>query len=96
MIRQWLLTISRDTLADREIEALIHDSFGTHAGRTQEFFYVIREAFVSMYANYDPFEEVLEAAKAVLSDEGIKRLPKLPAKGTLDLDVILDAPYAFA
>jgi len=76
--------------------ALIHDSFGTHAGRTQEFFYVIREAFVSMYANYDPFEEVLEAAKAVLSDEGIKRLPKLPAKGTLDLNVILDAPYAFA
>ena len=76
--------------------ALIHDSFGTHAGRTSRFFQIIREAFVGMYESYDPFEEILESAKAVLSDKGIDKLPTVPMKGTLDLNNILDAEYAFA
>ena len=76
--------------------ALIHDSFGTHAGRTSRFFQIIREAFVGMYESYDPFEEILESAKSALSDKGIDKLPAVPSKGTLDLNSILDAEYAFA
>jgi DNA-directed RNA polymerase len=76
--------------------ALIHDSFGVHAGKTERFFTIIREAFVEMYEAYDPFEEILEAAKAVLSDKGIEKLPEAPEKGQLDLRQIIEADYAFA
>lgn len=76
--------------------ALIHDSFGTHAGKTQAFFQIIREAFVEMYDNYCPFEEVYQSAYAVLSDEGREKLPVILTKGDMDLSVVLDAPYAFA
>lgn len=76
--------------------ALIHDSFGTHAGKTQRFFDIIRESFVEMYSEYCPFEEVHAYAQSVLSDEGIEKLPSIPAKGDLDLTDVLLAPYAFA
>lgn len=76
--------------------ALIHDSFGTHAGTTHRFFQIIRESFVEMYEGYCPFEETLDFAKSVLSDEGIDKLPALPTKGDLDLNAVLDADYAFA
>lgn len=76
--------------------ALIHDSFGTYAGDTQRFSQIIREAFVDMYSNYDPFEEVLESAMANLTPDGQKRLPPMPTKGSLDLEDVLDAAYAFA
>jgi DNA-directed RNA polymerase len=76
--------------------ALIHDSFGVHAGKTERFFTIIREAFVEMYEAYDPFEEILEAAKAVLSDKGIEKLPEVPEKGQLDLRQIIVSDYAFA
>lgn len=76
--------------------ALIHDSFGTHAGSTARFFDVIRESFVEMYTDYCPFEETLAFAHSVLSDEGIEKLPALPIKGDLDLTEVLLAQYAFA
>jgi DNA-directed RNA polymerase len=76
--------------------ALIHDSFGVHAGRTQRFFQIIRESFVEMYEDYCPFEAVMEFAQDHLSEEGIAKLPPLPTKGDMDLNVVLDASYAFA
>jgi DNA-directed RNA polymerase, mitochondrial len=76
--------------------ALIHDSFGTHAGSTARFFEIIRESFVEMYAAYCPFEEVLDYASEVLSDEGVEKLPVLPSKGDMELLDVLNAEYAFA
>lgn len=76
--------------------ALIHDSFGTHAGRTQRFFQIIRESFVEMYDAYCPFEEVDAYARSVLSDDGIEKLPEVPGKGDMDLNAVLEAEYAFA
>lgn len=76
--------------------ALIHDSFGTHAGKTVEFGELIRGAFVNLYANYCPFEEVLESAKAALDGDPLGLLPDLPAKGSFDLLEVLNADYAFA
>lgn len=75
---------------------LIHDSFATHAGKTDAFFQIIREAFVEMYEGYCPFEEVLEYARGVLSPEGIAKLPPVPTKGDFELREVLEAPYAFA
>jgi DNA-directed RNA polymerase len=91
-----MLTVLGAVDAAIEHLALIHDSFGTHAGRTQEFFHIIRQAMVDLYEGYCPFEEVLEAARAALSDKRAALLPPLPAKGSLTLGGILEADYAFA
>lgn len=75
---------------------MIHDSFGTHAGNMTLFNRVIREAFVAMYTDYCPLTELDTYARSVLSEEGIEKLPPVPAKGTLDLSLVLQSPYAFA
>lgn len=76
--------------------ALIHDSFGTHAGNTLLFGSLIREAFVALYENYDPFSEVYESAKEALNGDPEGLLPLPPAKGSFDLKEVLEADYAFA
>lgn len=75
---------------------LIHDSFGTHAcdmGRLGE---IIRETFVALYQNNDPLGDVHAYAKSVLSEKLAKKLPNVPTQGTLRLEGVLKAPYAFA
>ena len=77
-----------------EAFSLIHDSFGTHAGDTETFFSIIREAFVNMYENYDPFEEIQASTYEALDDK--TRVPEVPAMGSLDLTDVLKADYAFS
>lgn len=74
--------------------SLIHDSFGTHAGRTSEFFYTIRETFVEMYENYDPFEEIAYQTAKALEDK--TKCPEVPGRGDLDLSQVINSLYAFA
>jgi DNA-directed RNA polymerase len=74
--------------------ALIHDSFATHAARTSDFFYIIREAFVAMYENYCPFEEIHHQTMTAIDDKS--RVPATPSKGTLDVSRISESLYAFA
>jgi DNA-directed RNA polymerase len=75
---------------------LIHDSFGAHAGHAERWFQIIREAFVEMYTEHDPFEVIYESATAALSPEGQKKMPNLPKRGDLKLDEVLSSLYAFA
>lgn len=49
-----------------------------------------------MYENYCPFEMVLEAARSVLEPQYHSQLPEVPEKGSLRLETILEADYAFA
>jgi DNA-directed RNA polymerase len=74
--------------------ATIHDSFGCLPSQADRFNQIIREQFLRMYAEHDILAEILETAKKHLVNH--KRLPELPAKGTLDLTEILNAQYAFA
>jgi DNA-directed RNA polymerase len=74
--------------------SLIHDSFGTHAANTTEFFYTIREQFVDMYENFCPFEEVEYHTRKHLKEQ--EKVPALPQKGQLDLAGVIDSLYAFA
>lgn len=76
--------------------AMIHDSFGTHLGNMEKFSGIVREAFVSCYEDYCPLQAIDTYARSVLSEEGIDKLPELPARGTLDLSKVLEAAYAFA
>src|SRR3546814_8524159 len=64
--------------------AMIHDSFGTHAGNMTIFSRVIREAFVEIYEDYCPLKELDDYARTVLSEEGVEKLPPIPTKGDLD------------
>ena len=76
--------------------ALIHDSFGTLAADTDGMFAAVREAFVEMYEDQDPYEQLYEDVYAALSEEGRAKLPRPPRKGSLDLNDIRQALYAFA
>jgi len=67
--------------------AMIHDDFGTHAGRTEELFRAIRTAFHKLYSSHDP---LLEWAEQVGADTST-----LPTKGDYDIDEIIEADYFF-
>jgi DNA-directed RNA polymerase len=74
--------------------SLIHDSFGTHAANTSEFFYMIREAFVDMYENYCPYETIYNATFNTIDDKS--KVPNIPLKGALDVTDTYSSLYAFA
>jgi DNA-directed RNA polymerase len=89
-----LLTVLDAVDADIRSFNLIHDSFGTHAADTEKFFGIIRQAFVNMYQNYCPFEELQATTLESLEDGS--RCPDLPQKGTIDLMEVMNSDYAFA
>lgn len=89
-----MLTVLEGSDAGIKSFSLIHDSFGTHAADTDAFFQIIREAFVGMYENFCPFDELRDATHEQLDDK--TKVPEVPTKGTLDLQGVLDSDYAFA
>lgn len=89
-----MLTVLDAKYSDINSVSLIHDSFGTHAGNTTRFFMLIRETFVDMYENYDPFEEIHNQTYKALEDK--TKTPEVPARGNLDLSQVINSLYAFA
>ena len=75
---------------------LIHDSFGCLPSDMEQFAEIVREQFVVLYENHDPFMAIHENALIVLSDKGRRNLTEPPAKGTLKIDEIQRSKYAFA
>jgi DNA-directed RNA polymerase len=76
--------------------ATVHDSFGCLACDAPRFNQIIRETFLRMYEEHDILAELLESARADLTEASHHKLPALPPKGALDLKEILKARYAFA
>ncbi len=74
--------------------AMIHDSFATHAADTEQLAFILRDVFVRMYTEKDPFEDFVAAVFAAIegSDEELK---DPPAKGKLDLSRVRDSLYFF-
>jgi DNA-directed RNA polymerase len=86
-----MLTVNRLHSYGLRHFAMVHDSFGVHAGDVDLLNRVLREEFVGMYselvmANF--FMELLKSSPVAL--------PSLPAPGTLDIRQVLDSPYFFA
>lgn len=75
---------------------LIHDSFGCLPTDMPLFANIVREKFVELYKNHDPFQAVHENALIALSEKGQEKLTPPPAKGTLDIEGVLQSQYAFA
>lgn len=75
--------------------ALIHDSFGTHAARTDDLAQVLRDTFVQQYTP-DVLARLREEVAALLPPAIAAELPPVPQRGSLDLEVVRHAPYVFA
>lgn len=75
---------------------LIHDSFGCLPSDMALFSFIVKEQFVKLYENCDPFQAIHENALIALSEKGQSKLEVPPAKGTLDIQEVLDSQYAFA
>lgn len=75
--------------------AMIHDSFGTHAGNTETLAAALRAAFVMQYDG-----DVLGSFRQELNDQLPANiaadLPELPSTGSLDLNAVLESAYFFA
>jgi DNA-directed RNA polymerase, mitochondrial len=75
----------------------VHDSFGCLPSRAARFRRLIREQFVLMFQEHDVLHEVFDRARADLGNPNDKRMPAGPPdKGSLDIELALDADYAFA
>jgi DNA-directed RNA polymerase len=72
--------------------AMIHDSFGTHAANTDLLNHVLREEFVRMYTEEDWLAKFAESQPVVATVEGLQ----LPAKGSLDLNQVLNSEFFFS
>lgn len=75
---------------------LIHDSFATHAGAVPVLAKTLRDAFVALYASWNPLTDVRGVAVKRLSDEGRGKLQPVPEQGALDLEKIRLSEYCFS
>lgn len=75
---------------------LIHDSFGCLPSDMERFAEIVREQFVVLYENHDPFMAIHENALIALSDKGRRHLTEPPSKGQLNIHAIRSSKYAFA
>lgn len=72
--------------------AVIHDSFGTHAGRTDELRSILKQKMRDMYQ-----ERMLDKLREEVEDSLLDVVDaEIPHVGTLDLDKILASEYTFA
>ena len=76
--------------------AMIHDSYGTHAGNADILFRTVREVFVQTYQDNDVLMDLYHQVYNQLSEKKLKELPLPPTKGNLDLELVKTSMYAFA
>lgn len=73
--------------------AMIHDSYATHAGLTDELGQTLRRSFVDMYKNHCPLEALRDSVMEA-GDEDETTL--VPEKGDFDLEEVMKAEFFFA
>lgn len=73
--------------------ACIHDSFGTHAGKTELLRNRTSNSFVDLYQEFDVIKDFKEYNEEQLL---IEIDVPLPERGTLDLEEVRESPYCFA
>lgn len=73
---------------------MIHDSFGTDVEHAGDLFKAIRTELVNMYKGHNYLEEWLKDVEYLLPED--KKIPKIPSKGNLNLDDVVNSKYCFA
>ncbi|MGL5567231.1 MAG: DNA-directed RNA polymerase, partial [Plesiomonas sp.] len=76
--------------------AMIHDSFGCHAGKATLLFRGVRETMVNTYTEHDVIAEFYEQFKDQLHESQWEKMPDVPAKGKLDIQEVLKSLYTFS
>jgi DNA-directed RNA polymerase len=74
---------------------VIHDSFATHAGRTDELARLLRDTFVEQYEP-NLLARFRDEVAATMPEVWQAALPPVPTEGTLDLEEVRRSPYLFA
>jgi len=90
------LTVNAAVAAGVTNLATVHDSFGCLAPQAKRFNEIIREQFVQMYEQNDVLAQVRQQAFCDLTLHNSQRLPERIAYGSLDIQSVLTAKYAFA
>ena len=90
------LCVSRAKDAGIDSVSLIHDSFGTHAADTDEFWHIIRESMVEMYQSGDIVQNLYEELRGQLHPDNRDAIAEPPPKGNLDLAATVTSRYSFA
>jgi DNA-directed RNA polymerase len=87
------LTVNAAYAAGIRSFAMIHDSYGTHAGRTTCLAGLLRETFVSIY-EADWLGQIA-AYVLTYAPKGFE-LPPLPTRGNFDVTQVVAAPFFFS
>lgn len=72
--------------------SMVHDSYAAPAAHADTLAACLREAFVDIYEQSDPLEDLKASLEAIIGEP----LPALPAKGSLDLGQVRESPFFFA
>lgn len=76
--------------------ALVHDSLGTHAGRTEEFSKILIEQFYRLYTQFKPLDTFIEQLKPLVADDDLDKIKVPPYINTLCPEDILSAKFLFS
>lgn len=75
--------------------AMIHDSYGAHAGAAATLNTLLRQAFIDQYTP-DVLADFRDQLEAQLPEGKQGSLPPLPKSGSLELSRVMDSDYFFA
>ena len=73
--------------------AMVHDSYATHAGCTEDLSRVLRRVFIDMYKDTCPLTSLLNS---VVGTTELKEVPEVPVQGTFNLEEVMDADFFFS
>ncbi len=90
-----MATVCLGLEAGIEAFAMVHDSYGAHAGNADKLNVLLRRAFVEQYTP-DVLGRFRDELVAQLPEKLARKVPPLPAYGTLDVEAVLTSEYFFA
>lgn len=86
------MTVNAASARGIEAFATIHDSYGTHAGRTSELASILRAEFVRIYET----DWLTKIAEEIGRYAPHVKIDPPPARGSFDIHEVMDATYFFS
>ena len=74
----------------------VHDSFGTTAADVETLSDSLKEAFIEIFTTHDVLKDFKEDVFHQLPEELQKKLPEVPEKGNLDIELLRECDFFFA
>lgn len=89
-----MMTVALSSREGVESFGMVHDSYATLPADCATLARCTREAFYTLYTQYNVLEHFAEQVKLLMKEP--EEFPELPAKGTLDLGLVLVSEYFFS